>query len=465
MGLIAAGLAFMAFGVVRPIVRMTSAMQELATGNLSAQVPYAHRQDEVGSMAGALSVFKQGAVENGILREEQQRAEEAAALAKRQALMGMADTVERETGASVEAAASATKDVEHTASKLTDIATGLSTESQAVAAASEQALVSAEAVSSAAEQLTASIREIAVQVARASEVTKAAVAGREQARSTILALSDAVNKIADVSNLIGGIAGQTNLLALNATIEAARAGDAGRGFAVVAAEVKSLSNQTAKSTEEITHLIAEVQTSTQAVVAAIEGMGGHILEIDGVATSVAAAMEEQDAATCEIARSISESASAAREVSAKITFVSRDAASVNERAASMRQAISSVASNLTTLQSVLIRAVRSSTAEVNRRTSQRYPTDVTVAVTDGTQKVHTTSLVDISEGGAWIRCAPQIQVGERAVLRISGLKMPLPFEVRSLNGKDAHVCFSLDADQREELIGWINQNVSEAAAA
>ena len=196
----------------------------------------------------------------------------------------------------------------------------------------------------------------------------------------------------------------------------ARAGDAGRGFAVVASEVKSLSNQTAKSTEEITRLIAEVQTSTQAAVTAIEGMGGHIMEIDEVATSVAAAMEEQDAATREIARSIAESAAAAREVSAKIAHVTRDAVSVNERAVGMRQAISSVAANLATLKSVLVRTVRSSTAEVNRRTSQRYPTDVTVAVTDSKQRVHNTTLVDISEGGAWIRCAPQIDIGQQAVL-------------------------------------------------
>src|SRR6202000_2361458 len=108
-------------------------------------------------------------------------------------------------------------------------------------------------------------------------------------------------KSAKVADLIGGIAGQTNLLALNATIEAARAGEAGRGFAVVAAEVKSLSNQTAKSTDEISRLISEVQTSTAAAVTAVEVMGGHIVEIDSVAAAVADAMEEQDAATREIA--------------------------------------------------------------------------------------------------------------------------------------------------------------------
>lgn len=362
LAFIAAGLLGVAVGVVRPIVRMTDAMQRLATGDLAADIPFAHRQDEVGSMAGALVVFKQAAVENSRLREEQLQKEQEAALAKRSALHQMAETVERETGRSVDIAGAATQGVERAASSLSEIARSLSAQSQAVAAASTQALGSSQTVSAAAEELSASIREIASQVVRTSTVTKSAVAGREQARSTIQALAGSVKKIAEVSDLIGGIAGQTNLLALNATIEAARAGEAGRGFAVVAAEVKSLSDQTAKSTEEITRLITEIQASTQAAVDAVETMGGHIVEIDGVATSVAAAMEEQDAATREITRSISESASAAKEVSAKIGNVSRDAASVNERAAEVRQAIAGMAANLEQLRSVVVRTVRDSTA-------------------------------------------------------------------------------------------------------
>ncbi|WP_369720409.1 methyl-accepting chemotaxis protein [Bradyrhizobium sp. LLZ17] len=362
LAFIAAGLLGVALGVMRPIVRMTGSMQTLATGDLATDIPFAHRRDEVGSMASALLVFKQAALENSRLREEQLRKEQEAALAKRGALHQMAETVERETGRSVDTASAATQGVERAASGLSDIARSLSAESQAVAAASNQALGSSQTVSAAAEELSASIREIATQVARTSTATKSAVAGREQARSTIQALAGSVKKIAEVTDLIGGIAGQTNLLALNATIEAARAGDAGRGFAVVAAEVKSLSDQTAKSTEEIARLIAEIQASTQAAVDSVETMGGHIVEIDGVATSVAAAMEEQDAATREIARSISESASAAEEVSAKIANVSRDAAAVNERAAEVRQAIAGMAANLESLRSVVVRTVRDSTA-------------------------------------------------------------------------------------------------------
>jgi methyl-accepting chemotaxis protein len=368
---IIAGLLAMVLGVVRPIVRMTAAMRQLATGSVETDIPFANRGDEIGSMSAALTVFKQAAIENARLRDEQVRTEDEAAKARQKALLGMADTVERETNASVESVSRVTADVERAASGLSEIARGLSERSQAVAAASAQALTNAETVSSAAEHLTSSIREIAVQVARTSSATKSAVTGREHARSTIQKLSSAVQKIAEVSDLIGGIAGQTNLLALNATIEAARAGDAGRGFAVVAAEVKSLSDQTAKSTDEIARLISEVQSSTQAAVNAVEDMGGHIVEIDVVASSVAAAIDEQDAATREIARSISESAAAAKEVSSKIAHISQDADSVDSRTTEVRQAISSVSSNLTSLRSVLIRTVRESTGASGPEQSPR----------------------------------------------------------------------------------------------
>ena len=180
--------------------------------------------------------------------------------------------------------------------------------------------------------------EIARRVQESNGIAAEAVKQAAATDQRIAELSEAGTRIGDVVKLITSIAEQTNLLALNATIEAARAGDAGRGFAVVAQEVKSLASQTAKATDEIRTQIASMQQVAATAVGAIRNIGHTIAAINHVSTSIASAVEQQGAATQEIARSIQHAASGTREVSSNIEGVSTASAEAGAAAGEVLKA-------------------------------------------------------------------------------------------------------------------------------
>jgi methyl-accepting chemotaxis protein len=172
-------------------------------------------------------------------------------------------------------------------------------------------------------------------VAQSAQVAAKAVDDAQRSNETIGGLAAAAQKIGDVIKLINDIAGRTNLLALNATIEAARAGEAGKGFAVVASEVKSLATQTAKATDDIAQQIGAIQSATQDAVDAIQSVSGTIARISEIATTVAAAVEEQGAATKDIARNIQEAAIGTRDVKDNAAYVVEMVDQTDARASSV----------------------------------------------------------------------------------------------------------------------------------
>ena len=172
--------------------------------------------------------------------------------------------------------------------------------------------------------------EVSQQVHESSRIALEAVKQAGRTDSRITELSDAATRIGNVVKLITAIAEQTNLLALNATIEAARAGEAGKGFAVVASEVKVLATQTGKATEEIGAQIAAMQTATHDSVAAIKEIGSTIGRISGIATAIAAAVEQQSATSKEIARNVENAADSATQVAVNIGDVNRAATETGE---------------------------------------------------------------------------------------------------------------------------------------
>ena len=211
------------------------------------------------------------------------------------------------------------KETAHIMSKAADEA---KTESSHVQDASEQASGNVSTVAAASEELSASIGEISRQVSASATMARNTAKEADQASNTLASLSEAAQKIGEVVSLINNIASQTNLLALNATIEAARAGEAGKGFAVVASEVKNLANQTAKATEDIQSQVSQMQDVTEQSVQAIQRIIGGIRDIDSTSSAIAAAVEEQGAATAEISRNVQAAASGTQQVTTGIGLVS-----------------------------------------------------------------------------------------------------------------------------------------------
>jgi methyl-accepting chemotaxis protein len=219
------------------------------------------------------------------------------------------------------AVGSATTEVEGSVQLVAASVERTSQQAAAVASASDRASVNVQTVAGAAEELSASIGEVSAQVAKAAGIARDANEAAQRTDATVQGLAASAQKIGDVVSLIHSIAGQTNLLALNATIEAARAGDAGKGFAVVASEVKSLANQTARATEEISAQITAMQGVTREAVEAIRSIGQVIGDMDRVAAAIAAAVEQQRASTQEIAGNVHKAAIGTQDVASNIAGV------------------------------------------------------------------------------------------------------------------------------------------------
>jgi methyl-accepting chemotaxis protein len=354
---------FLSRRITRPLGRLVRfTEQPLSEAPSAAFLGDLRLTDEVGSVARALQVFKGKSAEAERLRDEVDVQKGQAEASRREALRGMVDTVETETDTAVAGIDKRMTAMTEAAAVMSRSAELVGTSSQTVAAASEQALTNAQTVATATEQLSGSIREISVQVVNATKATTVAVGRSDQARATIASLAEAVARVGQVTTLISEIASQTNLLALNATIEAARAGDAGKGFAVVASEVKGLATQTARSTDEINRQIGEIQSITQETVRDMDDVSETVRTIDEIAGSIASAIEEQNAATREIARNVTETANGAREVSTRIAEVSGEATRLGAEAGRVHRSAADVTDAVSSLRRVIVQAVRSSAA-------------------------------------------------------------------------------------------------------
>ncbi|WP_430514061.1 methyl-accepting chemotaxis protein [Pannonibacter phragmitetus] len=341
-------------------------MSELAKGKTSTLLPPDRNSDEIDSMTRTVAVFRDNLIRRAELEQtamaerakEQHRQQHVATIIQRfRDLIGaMVKQVDEKTGA-----------LTVSANNVNQVATAAAGEAASASEASSNSAHNVQTVAAAAEELTAAISEILSQSAKAGDIVENATQAARHTDHEVASLDEAADRIGAVVGMIRDIAEQTNLLALNATIEAARAGVAGKGFAVVAAEVKALSDQTARATDQIGVQIAEVQKMTKGSIGAIRRIAEQIESVHTVTGAIINAVGEQQKATQEITQSITLAANGTTAVVSNVTQVS-DAIRTTLREAG---AVDSVTADVKQVSNELMQAVEQFLAEMQQDVNER----------------------------------------------------------------------------------------------
>ncbi|MFM7344846.1 MAG: methyl-accepting chemotaxis protein [Tagaea sp.] len=439
-----------------PVTNLTVAMRGLADGKLDTPIPSVRFKDEVDAMSGAMKVFQA----NMLRAKELEAAQEAlkSKQMKRHAELNQLVGIFGSTiGAVFANILKSSKEMADQSSSMRGHSGDSQSMATVVASEAEESSANAQALSAAAEEMVASIREISRQVAKSSEVTRQAVDASKVSEQDVRALQQISMEIGQVVEMITTIAEQTNMLALNATIEAARAGEAGKGFAVVAGEVKNLAKQTANATDEISGKIRSIQTASVKSAESIANIGKIISSINDYMTVIAAAIEEQNATTEEISRSVTFVSVSATKVSENVKKIHAKSGEINENAQLVNDKAEDMGGESLTLSrevKTFLGAMQNTGIEDDTYSPRRISAKATAKSDAGTWSGRASEIT-----AAYVIVSPPLALalGEKLELSIDGVAETLSGRIAKSEADKTTVQFPLDLGHIDKMKGYVQR--------